>query len=113
MFSRRDDDDHLYDFNASPGNLAAPGTAAGAGAGRAPMTAYRGAGKRSKFHIIIFPNKIDCPVIYTGAPLQSSMGRANNAGAPGSRMGLMTGQSGGGGGGGEVLYTSSSSSFTL
>ena len=71
MFSRRgDDEDHLYDFNAAPGNLAAPGAAIG-GTGRAPMTAYRGA---------------------VGAPLQSSMGRANNAAAPGSRMGLTTAQ---------------------
>ena len=41
MFSRRDEDDHLYDFNAGPTNLAAPGTAFG-GPGKAPGTAFRG-----------------------------------------------------------------------
>ena len=77
MFSRRaDDDDNMYDFNAAPSNIAAPGTSMGGAVGRAPMTAaYRSA----------------------GAPLQSSMGRNNNA-VPGSRMGLTTGMSGGGGG---------------
>ena len=76
MFSRRDDDDHLYDFNAGPSTLAAPGTAMG-GAGK-PMTAYRGA----------------------GAPLQSSAGRMGPFGnaIPGSRAGLTTGMAGAGGG---------------
>jgi len=36
MFSRKsDDEDHLYDFNAAPGNLVGA-------IGKAPMTAYKG-----------------------------------------------------------------------
>ena len=52
MYSKQDDNDHLYDFNATPGNLMAPGTSLGP-SGRAPMTAYRGGAGRS-FYILSF-----------------------------------------------------------
>jgi hypothetical protein len=54
MYSKQDDNDHLYDFNATPGNLMAPGTSLGP-SGRAPMTAYRGGAGSSSLFLYSFP----------------------------------------------------------